>query len=331
MAVHGERARVVLATLALSAGQAIAVSAIAQRVWNSQQPASVHASLANHVTRLRRMLGGSAIRTTDSGYLLDVGADQVDVLRFRRLTAQAAGERDARAARALLAAALDLWRGEALETVDSEVLQRDIVPALVEERLLALEQRIELDLAASAHADLLGELLVLTARYPLREPLWRQLITALDGSGRHADALDAYARLRAGLRDELGVEPTAELQELFRRLLGGLALSGDEREAAAHDGRDGAGDGRAAGAGVEWGGARNGRAGEVGDGRVAGGGAGARGDGRVVEQSAGEEERAPQELPGDVADFSGRVSELRDLVAAASASSTSSASGVGSL
>jgi DNA-binding SARP family transcriptional activator/Tfp pilus assembly protein PilF len=275
--VYGDRARVVLATLALSHGQAMAVPAIAQRVWNDQQPASVHGSIASHVTRLRSVLGKSAIRTTDTGYLLDIAADQVDVLRFRRLIAQSTREQDPQAARALLATALDLWRGEPLEAVDSEFLQRDAVPALAEERLQALERRIELDLAAAAHADLLGELMALTARHPLREPLWRQLITALDACGRHADALDAYGRLRAGLREELGVEPTADLQELFQRLLEGRATL--ESAAATPT-------------------------------------SASRGVIGAVHESA----TVPQELPGDVLDFSGRVLELHDLLAVASAS-----------
>ena len=223
--VHGERARVVLVTLALSAGRPVAASAVAQRVWNESPPHSVQASLASHVTRLRHAVGSAAIRTTAAGYLLDVDADQVDALRFQRLTAEAAREGDPDKARELLAAALGLWRGEPLEGVVSEVLHRDVVPILGEDRLLALERRIDLDLAAGAHADVLSELIGLTARHPLREPQWRQLITALAASGRHADALEAYAKLRTALRAELGVEPTAELQELFHRLLDGRPLT----------------------------------------------------------------------------------------------------------
>jgi DNA-binding SARP family transcriptional activator/tetratricopeptide (TPR) repeat protein len=283
--VYGDRARVVLATLALSAGQAMAVPAIAQRVWNEQQPASVHGSIASHVTRLRSVLGKSAIRTTDTGYLLDIAADQVDVLRFRRLIAQSAREQDPQVARALLATALDLWRGEPLEAVNSEFLQRDAVPALAEERLQALERRIELDLAAAAHADLLGELMALTARHPLREPLWRQLITALDACGRHADALDAYGRLRAGLREQLGVEPTAELRELFHRLLEGRAALENTAAAPAPASRNAVG-------------------------------------------ALHEPTTVPHELPGDVLDFSGRVLELHDLLAAASASGSPASAAV---
>src|SRR4029077_5671899 len=101
-------------------------------------------------------------------------------------------------------------------------------PVLGEDRLLALERRVDLDLAAGAHAEVLSELIGLTARHPLREALWRQLITALAACGRHADALEAYAKLRTALREELGVEPTAELQELFHRLLDGRPLPDTE-------------------------------------------------------------------------------------------------------
>ena len=291
----GARGRVVLATLALSAGRPVAEAALVDRVWSSRLPQSARASLTTHIMRLRRVVGGDAIRTTASGYLLDVDADQVDVLRFRRLTAEAARERDPDQARRLLTEALDLWRGEPLDALDSETLRRDLVPALIEERLLALQRRIELDLASGEHARLTGQLRELTSRHPLHEPFWRQLITALAVGGRTAEALDAYGRLRMNLREQLGVDPSAELQEVYRRLLAGEAAA-DARASAyvvpdANDGDDGR---------------------EAHDGRDVA-------MSYVPEETDGEQDLEPvrSDLPGDLGDFAGRELELHELIAAA--------------
>jgi DNA-binding SARP family transcriptional activator len=100
VAVGGDKARIVLATMALSAGRPVGTAALADRVWGERLPRSVEASLANHVARLRRTLSDGAIRTVPDGYLLDVDQDRIDVLRFRRLAGEAARHPDPDRARA---------------------------------------------------------------------------------------------------------------------------------------------------------------------------------------------------------------------------------------
>jgi DNA-binding SARP family transcriptional activator len=221
------KSAVVAAVLALSAGRPVTLNAIADHVWRHRLPERVPGSLHSHVLRLRGALGREAIRTVASGYVLDIDADQVDVGRFRRLLAEAAGVDDAEERRALLDRALRLWRGEPLSGLRPESFEHDEVPLLVEERLTAVQQRIELDLSAGRHADVATELRDLTIRHPLREPLWRQLISALSASGRQAEALEAYHDLRIRLRDDLGVNPSADLQELYRSLLAGPPAAGN--------------------------------------------------------------------------------------------------------
>jgi DNA-binding SARP family transcriptional activator/tetratricopeptide (TPR) repeat protein len=287
------RAGVVLAVLALSAGRPLSLDVLADSVWGEQFPQSAKASLHSHVMRLRRILGAEFIRTVPAGYLLDLGPDQVDVLRFRRLAAEAAGLRDPVKSRDMLSAALDLWRGEPLDGLRSETLHHDVRTVLAEERLAALQRRIDLDLAAGRHGELVAELRELTSRWPMRETLWGQLITALSGAGRQADALDAYHEVRGLLREQLGVDPSGGLQELYHRILAG-APGADAMADVAGDLHvpPAAGQGRAAG------------------------GVPAESD-RVMPVPPRTEGgwRARNDLPGDAGDFTGRDRELRELLA----------------
>jgi DNA-binding SARP family transcriptional activator len=129
VAVARGRSRVVLAVLALSAGRPVSFGVLADSVWGEQLPQSAEASLHSHVMRLRRILGAESIRTVPEGYLLDVDPDQVDVLRFRQLTAEATGLQDPVKSQDMLSAALGLWRGEPLEGLRSETLDPDRDPA----------------------------------------------------------------------------------------------------------------------------------------------------------------------------------------------------------
>jgi Bacterial transcriptional activator domain/NB-ARC domain len=118
-----------------------------------------------------------------------------------------------------LGEALAQWHGQPLAGMPSELLQREVVPRLAEQRLDAVERRLEVELRRGRHAELVGELLVLTAQHPLRERLWALLMRALDGSSRRADALEAYHTVRKHLADELGIDPSEELQELYTTIL----------------------------------------------------------------------------------------------------------------
>jgi hypothetical protein len=114
--------------------------------------------------------------------------------------------------------ALGLWRGEPLADV-REPFARRASALLDERRLLALEDRIEADLALGRHRQLVAELEALVADHPLRERLRGQLMLALYRSGRQAEALEIYSRFRRTLVDELGLEPSRELQRLQQQIL----------------------------------------------------------------------------------------------------------------
>jgi DNA-binding SARP family transcriptional activator len=214
--VGGVRRRAVLALLLLDANRVVPVERLVDGVWGDAPPASAHASLQNHVSRLREELG-DRLATRAPGYVLRVAPGELDLDRFRALVDEAHGA-DAAVASERLREALALWRGRPLADLAGE--PTGLAAAhLGELRSAALEERIEADLALGRHAALLPELEELVRQEPYRELLRRQLILALYRTGRQADALDAYAAARRVLVDGLGTEPGRELQELHRAVL----------------------------------------------------------------------------------------------------------------
>jgi DNA-binding SARP family transcriptional activator/tetratricopeptide (TPR) repeat protein len=223
VALTAPRLRAMLATLALSAGEPVTSDRLAAAVWGDDLPQDARRAVQIYVARLRRALGQEAIRTVPNGYVLAAAPDRVDAVRFTRLLDAADLAADPEAERALLVEALALWRGAPFEGDRLAWLGGAPTQRLVDRRLGALERRIDLDLGLGRARDLVAELTGLTARYPLRERFWGQLMTALYRAGQQADALEAYQRLRRLLADELGIEPSAAVQEVHRRILSGDA------------------------------------------------------------------------------------------------------------
>jgi len=217
--------RTILAELLLAANQVVAVDRIAETLWGAGPPPSAQVTIRNYVKRLRRALGdeGQArIIAQPRGYLINVGAQELDLTRFEALLGSAraaAAERSWDDAAARARAALALWRGRPLADVEADVLTVRNVPRLEELRLQALETRIDADLHRGRHAELTAELAELAGAHPLRERLHAQLMLALYRSGRQAEALAAYGRARRTLVDELAAEPGPELRELHRQIL----------------------------------------------------------------------------------------------------------------
>ncbi|MGW4211827.1 BTAD domain-containing putative transcriptional regulator [Lentzea sp. NPDC004789] len=210
--VPAGRGRVLLATLLLRANELVTVDELVDRVWDGEPPAvdRAHKTLQMTVSRLRQALGdANCVQTSSRGYSALVRPDQLDLTRFRALTAQ--GEHRA---------ALEFWRGPVLANVASESLHRDDVPRLVEEQVVALERRIDQDLARDTDV-LVPELRALVGRYPLRETFSAQLMLALHRSNQQAEALAVYQEVRDRLVDELGVDPGPRLREAHEQVLSG--------------------------------------------------------------------------------------------------------------
>jgi DNA-binding SARP family transcriptional activator len=222
--VPAGKQRALLTWLAVRAPQPVSAEAAAEALWPRAAPAEALRSLQVTVSRLRRSLGaaGSVLETVASGYRLAVEADAVDARRFETLVDEARAARvrgDGAAARRLLDDALGLWRGPALADVGFESFAQAEIARLEELRLAALEERIDVRLSAGEHALVVAELEQLSAEHPSRERLVGLLMLALYRCGRQSDALEVYTRGRLRLDEELGLEPSPELQRLQEAIL----------------------------------------------------------------------------------------------------------------
>jgi YVTN family beta-propeller protein len=214
----GSKQRSVLAMLVLRTGNVVSTDALIDGLWGERPPATAAKSLQVYVSRLRKALGENAIVTRSPGYLLTATPEAVDLGRFERLVEEAQHEAPDGAA-ALLRGALELWRGAALADLAEEPFARAEIARLEEQRLAALEDRIDADLALGRHSSVVAELDGLVRTHPYRERLRGQLMLALYRSGRQADALDAYRDARSALVEHLGLEPGHDLKEMERRIL----------------------------------------------------------------------------------------------------------------
>jgi predicted ATPase/DNA-binding SARP family transcriptional activator len=220
--LRGAKRRALVALLLLHPDQVVSTDTLVEELWGAQVPATARSALRVHVGSLRKTIGERRVETRQPGYRLCLGEDWVDSDCFRSLLRQGrlasdAGQWD-RAAR-VLGVALSLWRGPALVDFAHEDFAQAAIAELEEERMAALESRIEADLALGRHRETVGELEALVAAHPLRERFRSQLMIALYRSGRQGHALAAYLEGRRRLVDELGIEPSVELQQVHAAIL----------------------------------------------------------------------------------------------------------------
>jgi DNA-binding SARP family transcriptional activator/pimeloyl-ACP methyl ester carboxylesterase len=217
----GRKQRALLARLLLDANRTVAIDRLVDDLWGDDVPESAQKMVQIYVSKLRKVLPAGMLQTRPPGYALAVDLDSIDAVRFERLrlegeAAHAAGNAERAVER--FREALALWRGEPLGEL-SEPFARTEAARLEELYLACLEARIGADLDLGHHAALVAELEALVAQHPLREELRAQQLLALYRSGRQPDALAAYQAHRALLDAELGLEPSARLKELERRIL----------------------------------------------------------------------------------------------------------------
>ena len=217
--------RSVLAALLIYPGQIVSVETLIGELWRDEPPARAANLVSIYVLRLRRLMDdpdGHLLVTRAPGYLLRVAGDDTDALLFEAMVrdgrrAFAAGDPERAASR--LTEALGLWYGRPLADVPPTPLVEAEAERLAELRLGAVELRITAELALGGHEQAVSELRRLLADHPLREGLWLLLMRALDGAGRHAEALEVYGQARDAISEQLGVDPGAELRQLHAELL----------------------------------------------------------------------------------------------------------------
>lgn len=228
VSVGGPRERKALGLLLLDAGRPTPTYRLAEVLWGTAPPSSASAQLRNVMAILRRRITEASgqpapITRCGNGFMIEVKPGQLDLDVFRAR---------ARAARDLIAvgnyehavdalrSGLALWRGPLFGDLDTVVLETER-HQLEEERLAAVEQAFELEVALGRCRDVVGELATLVARHPLRERLVELHMLALYRCGRRQAALDSFARARARLREQVGLDPRPQLLEIHAAVLQG--------------------------------------------------------------------------------------------------------------
>jgi len=235
------KVRQVLAVLALRATQVVSVDALIEELWGENSPKSAVTTAQTYIYQLRQMFRAPgdgdralcAISTRPPGYTLEIDSDHIDASAFNHMLDQGRRlleENQAREAGLMLRRALALWSGPALANVTCGPLLRRYATHLEESRITALELRIAADMRIGRHRALIAELSSLVSLHPFNEWLHAQLIISLYRAGRRGDALRAYQQLRQTLSHELGLDPSAELQNIHRAVLSSDQPSGQMLE-----------------------------------------------------------------------------------------------------
>jgi DNA-binding SARP family transcriptional activator len=204
--------RALLAVLLVHRGEVVSLDRLIDELWGERAPSSAAKIVQGYVSNLRKVLGGELLITRGHGYLLQTEAGQTDVDRFESLVAEGRKAFETREA-------LGLCSGPPFADFAFESFARPEIARLEESRLRALEEWIAAELALGEDAGLVAELEGLVLEHPLRERFLAQLMLALYRSGRQADALESYRVARVRLVEELGLEPSRELQQLQRTIL----------------------------------------------------------------------------------------------------------------
>jgi len=222
------RQRSLLALLLLHPNRVVPSDRIMEELWGAAARGKENA-LWVHVSRLRSALepGRDGQRpprllvTRDHGYELQIDPRSIDAHRFEAAAAsgRALVAADADQASAVLAGALALWRGAALQDFAYEEFARAEAERLECVRLDVVEDRVEADLRRGLAGELVGELQGVVRRHPFRERPVRQLMLALYRAGRQAEALRAFDRYRHRVAEDLGLEPSPELRRLQERVV----------------------------------------------------------------------------------------------------------------
>jgi DNA-binding SARP family transcriptional activator len=211
-----------LALLLVHRGDTVRADRIVDELWGGTELRNAKNAVQVVASRLRSVVGEDVFISEGGGYALRVPRGAVDADRFEDRLSQGVEELsrgEPRVAAETLREALRLWRGPALVDVGDHGFAQPEIAWLDDLRLTCISRRVDADLACGRHAELTGELEALVHQHPLRERLRGQLMLALYGAGRQADALGAYRAAREALVDGLGIEPSPELRALEAAIL----------------------------------------------------------------------------------------------------------------
>jgi SARP family transcriptional regulator, regulator of embCAB operon len=228
VALGTPKQRAILALLLINRNRAIGTESLIDAAWDHSPVAAARTSVHSYVSNLRRVLAGTGanpyevLASAPPGYRLTTVDGQCDMDRF--ITGKTVGMQAAAAGRfdeasGHFSAALEEWRGPALEDLRSFAFVEPFATALTEDYMLVHIARAEAEIACGRADAVIGELESLAAKHPYREPLWAKLITAYYVADRQSDALDAYRRLKRVLSEDLGIDPGPSVSNLHARIL----------------------------------------------------------------------------------------------------------------
>jgi len=225
--IPGAKARTVLAALLVRAPQPVSAATLIEEVWGGRPPESALNTLQKHISVLRQLLQPDrgagqepSLSHGPGGYYLAIEPEQVDSWLFEealRDGAEALERFEPGKAAERLREGLSLWRGPAYADDDGLIVDEE-ARRLDEERVRALDLRIQADLALGRHAELIGELEGLVRQHPSREQFIAYLMLALYRSKRQRDALAVYGDAWKRLKEE-GLSPSRDLRELQEQIL----------------------------------------------------------------------------------------------------------------
>lgn len=230
VALGGRQQRAVLARLLVEPNTLVSIERLADALWRDAVPDGAVTTIQTYVSHLREALEPDVPRTgrrhvvvtETGGYRLAVDEADIDVVAFERAAAAGRAELNQAAhatASERLAAALALWRGPVLADLADYEFAREAATRLEIIRIDALEDRIDADLALGRHRDVVAELDGLVAAHPLRERLQGQLMLARYRCGQQGEALAQFQQLRQLLAEELGIDPSRDVQRLHEAIL----------------------------------------------------------------------------------------------------------------
>lgn len=225
--------RTVLATLLMNAGQVVPISSLVEELWGPTPPASALRVVQTYVLQVRKYFASisgltmkrvakQVVSTHLGGYMFQGAFARLDFTAFQRLALlgrQAHARAEYSSGISYLREAMALWRGPALVDVVRGSFLDTCQRRLDESRISALKNLAEMHLHTGCHSQALVDLASLTMEYPHHEEFHALYMRALAQSGRRAEALDVYNRLRRRLVSELGVEPGPHMQQVQHDIL----------------------------------------------------------------------------------------------------------------
>lgn len=225
--------RQALALLMINANRTVPVQGMIDELWDYRPPARAVAAVHTYIKQLRSLLrerppdragppAPERLVTRGRGYRLNAGTGEfdVDVFNAEVKSARCALARgDHARAAARFRAALGIWRGRVLVDVTRGPLLGATADELDATRLSVISERIDADLRLGHHHRLIAELTALTRQNPANEDFAAHLMIALYRSGRQADALEVFHRLRRALNEAFSAVPSPRVRELNSAML----------------------------------------------------------------------------------------------------------------